>query len=141
MRWKERSGQTLEAVIIFFVVVGIVAMFVLLLAMRANAATCLTVDLQPSDVVDNYDGDTYTVLMGPLGKWHIREEGIDTPERNKKQPGWQEAKGFTEAWLAAGPFQLKTCFILTLGRIVGSSSRNGVTLAESLTRAGYGKKR
>jgi len=141
MKWSDRNGQTLEAALIFFVIVGIVAMFVLLIATQARANICMTVDLEPKDVLYNYDGDTYTITLGPIGIWHIREDGIDTPERTRKQPGWREAKDFTWAWLYAGPFQLHTCFDLTLGRVVGRSSRDGVTLAQALRQAGYEKVR
>ena len=141
MKWSDRNGQTLEAALIFFVIVGIVAMFVLLIATQARANICMTVDLEPKDVLYNYDGDTYTIALGPIGMWHIREEGIDTPEGNRKQPGWREAKDFTWAWLYAGPFQLHTCFDLTLGRVVGRSSRDGVTLAQALKQAGHEKVR
>lgn len=137
MNWKDRKPVTLEMALAFLCLIALGFLFLILIASRVQAATCLTIDLQPTDVINNYDGDTYTVSMGPLGFWHIREEGIDTPERNKKQPGWREAKEFTRNWLAAGPFQLHTCFVLTLGRVVGSSSRNGETLAHALKQAGH----
>lgn len=139
MRWKDRNAVTMEMALALIFIIAIVFLFLVLIATRVQAESCLTVDLQPSDVINNYDGDTYTVSMGPLGLWRIREEGIDTPERNKKQPGWQEAQEFTRNWLEAGPFQLKTCFQLTLGRMVGSASRNGETLADALKQAGHEK--
>lgn len=106
---------------------------------RAQAETCMTLDVQPSQVLGNYDGDTFTISLGALGSAIIRVEGVDTPERNKKQPGWKEAKEFTAAWLAQGPFKLNTCFVLTLGRIVGSPSRDGITLSSALIAAGHVK--
>lgn len=139
MRWKDRADMIVETILVVGVVLGIIVMFVLLLSTYAKADACLTIDLEPKNVPYNYDGDTYAVDMGPFGLWHIREEGIDTPERNKKEPGWEEAKDFTWAWLHEGHFQLETCFALTFGRVVGSSSRNGVTLADALRAAGHTK--
>lgn len=134
MKWSDLNGD----VIGFIIACGL--LLFLFFSAKARADTCLTIDLQPADVISNYDGDTYTIRMGPLGIWHIREAGIDTPERNKKQSGWREAKAFTDEWLHSGSFQLRTCFVLTLGRVVGTSSRNGVTLADALTQAGHTKR-
>lgn len=105
----------------------------------AHAETCMTLDVQPSQILDIYDGDTFTMSLGALGQVHIRIEGVDTPERNKKQVGWDTAREFTRQWLAQGPFKLSTCFVMTLGRFVGSPSRNGTTLASALIAAGHVK--
>jgi len=139
MNWHDRSPISTEGALMGLCIIALCLLFLILIASWSFSATCLTVDMQPSDVIYNYDGDTYTVSMGPLGLWHIREDGIDTPERNKKQPGWEEAKDFTWAWLYSGPFKLSTCFDLTLGRIIGTSSRNGETLANALRLAGHQK--
>lgn len=139
MKWSDRNAATFELALMVFCAIALCLLFLVLMASWAFSATCLTIDLEPKDVLYNYDGDTYTIQAGPFGVWHIREEGIDTPERNKKQPGWEAAKKFTAEWLLSGPFQLRTCFTLTLGRIVGSSSRNGVTLASELRAAGHAK--
>lgn len=141
MKWSDRNAVTIELALMALCAIALCFLFLVLMASWAFSATCLTIDLEPKDVLYNYDGDTYTLMMGPLGMWHIREEGIDTPERNKKQPGWEAAKDFTWAWLYAGPFQLRTCFTLTLGRIVGSSSRNGITLASELRANGHEKEK
>ena len=117
----------------------VVLLLPVLLTTRAHAETCITLDVQPSHILGNYDGDTFTLSLGALGQAIIRVEGVDTPERNKKQPGWKEAKDFTAAWLAQGPFKMNTCFVLTLGRIVASPSRNGETLASALIAAGHVK--
>lgn len=141
MRWKDRTPVTIEMALAFLCAIALGVLFLVLIATWAHTETCLTVDLEPKHVLYNYDGDTYTLNLDPFGIWHIREEGIDTPERNRKQPGWQAAKDFTWAWLYAGPFQLRTCFNLTLGRVVGSASRDGVTLADALRAAGHEKRR
>lgn len=121
----------------------LILMLVLVLTVFAmgvsRAGSCLTMDVAPHQVLGNYDGDTFTVSLGALGNMIVRVEGVDTPERNKKQPGWQEAKAFTAKWLAKGPFKLNTCFALTLGRVVGSPSRDGRTLAQDLIDAGMTK--
>lgn len=131
--------ETLLAVltVLFFVLFAVIVFITVV----AHAETCMTVDVLPSQVLSNYDGDTFTVSLGVLGSSIIRVEGVDTPERNKKQPGWKEAKDFTSAWLAQGPFKLNTCFVLTLGRLVASPSRNGETLAAALIAAGHVKPR
>lgn len=141
MKWHERHAHTIELALICLVGLAMLALFLLLLIVpaRSHAAACLTIDLQPSDVMGNYDGDTYMVRLGPFGAWSIREDGIDTPERSKKQPGWKEAKAFTESWLHEGPFQLRTCFVLTLGRVVGVTSRHGIALSDALRAAGHEK--
>ena len=110
-----------------------------LFSYSARAETCLTMIVQPEQVLGNFDGDTFTVSLGALGDMKVRVQGIDTPERTKKQPGWEEAKTFTEHWLMAGPFDLLTCFEMTFGRVVGTPSRNGGTLAEALILAGHAK--
>jgi len=123
------------------VLTAMAVFFFLAIFSTARAETCATLDVQPSQVIDNYDGDTFTISLGALGRAIVRVEGVDTPERSKKQPGWKEAKEFTAQWLALGPFKLHTCFALTLGRVVGSPSRNGTTLASALIAAGHVKPR
>lgn len=129
--WEVLLAVLTAMAVIFFLTVLTVA--------RAQSETCMTLDVQPSQVLGNYDGDTFTISLGALGQAIIRVEGVDTPERNKKQPGWKEAKEFTSQWLAQGPFKLNTCFIITLGRIVASPSRSGITLASELIAAGHVK--
>lgn len=124
-------------------VATVILMLVLVLTVFAigvsRAGSCLTMDVEPHQVLGNYDGDTFTVSLGALGNMIVRVEGVDTPERTKKQPKWDEAKAFTANWLAAGPFKLSTCFTFTLGRVVGTPSRNGRTLAQDLIAAGLTK--
>ncbi len=129
-----------EVVLALAVLSALIALAVLVFFVGiSNAETCLTLDVQPNQVLGNYDGDTFTISLGALGHAIVRVEGVDTPERNKKQAGWKEAKEFTAQWLAAGPFQLNTCLVLTLGRIVGNPSRDGITLASALLAAGHVK--
>lgn len=124
---------------------GLVVMALLFLASLffvpglVRAETCLAMVVQPEQVLGNYDGDTFTVSLGALGDMKVRVQDVDTPERTKHQPGWEEAKQFTQSWLSAGPFDLWTCFTLTFGRVVGVPSRDGVTLAEALIAAGHVK--
>lgn len=125
--------------------IGMVGVSLLLIIMAvlfsysARAETCMTMTVQPEQVLGNFDGDTFAVSLGALGDMDVRVQDVDTPERTKKQPGWEEAKAFTEAWLTAGPFDLWTCFRFTFGRVVGIPSRNGETLAEALILAGHAK--
>ena len=129
-----------EVVMFLLVALAMVGLACLIFFVGVSQAfSCLTMDVRPEHVVGNYDGDTFTVSLGALGEIIVRVEGIDTPERNKKQPGWKDAKEFTHQWLMAAPFRLSTCFALTLGRIVGTPSRNGETLAQALRSAGHEK--
>lgn len=123
------------------ITMGIVFFLTVFLSARVHASTCMTLDVQPDQVLGNYDGDTFTLSLGALGEVRIRVEGVDTPERTKKQAGWKEAKDFTAQWLAQGPFKLQTCFVLTLGRLVAIPSRDGSTLADALIAAGHVKPR
>lgn len=126
--------------LLFALVMMFLALFIVTVMVGVSRAeTCMTMDIQPEHVLGNYDGDTFVVSLGALGAVSIRVEGVDTPERNKKQPGWKEASDFTTAWLKQGPFKLNTCFILTLGRIVGNPVRNGESLASALITAGHVK--
>jgi endonuclease YncB( thermonuclease family) len=89
------------------------------------------IDVPPGAVVNQPDGDTFHVFaFQPGGVVKIRVEGVNTPERN--QPGWAEAKAFTKAWLASGPFRVTTCGKPTIDRIVGKVERDGKTLAQDL---------
>ncbi len=129
-----------ELVLAVAVLAALIALAIMIFFVGiSNAQTCLTMTVKPEQVLGNYDGDTFTISLGALGQAIVRVEGVDTPERTKRQAGWKEAKDFTARWLAQGPFQLNTCFILTLGRIVGSPSRGGITLASALTAAGHVK--
>lgn len=116
-----------------------------LIPFKAHAAACLTIDVPPQAVLGNYDGDTFQVFsFQPGGIIRIRVEGVDTPELSKKnglpdEPGAQEASAFTKAWLAKGPFMVRTCGKPTLDRIVGAVSRDGKTLAGDLIAAGLHK--
>lgn len=133
MKWLESWADF----ILFLCCVA--ALVILLVAVKARAASCLTMDVHPSQVLGNYDGDTFTLSLGALGPMKVRVEGVDTPEITKKQPRSEEAKLFTQQWIAQGPFKLNTCFTLTLGRVVGNPSRNGRTLAQDLIAAGLTK--
>ncbi len=129
-----------ELVLAVAVLAALIALAIMIFFVGiSNAQTCLTMTVKPEQVLGNYDGDTFTISLGALGQAIVRVEGVDTPERTKRQAGWKEAKEFTSQWLAQGPFQLNTCFLLTLGRIVGSPSRDGITLASALTAAGHVK--
>jgi endonuclease YncB( thermonuclease family) len=110
----------------------------MMIPFKANAGGCLTIDVPPGAVVNQPDGDTFHVFaFQPGGVVKIRVEGVDTPEHH--EPKWAEAKAFTKNWLARGPFKLTTCGKSTLDRIVGAVERNGRTLAQDLSAAGFGK--
>jgi len=103
----------------------------MLIPLKANAGGCLVIDVPPGAVVNQPDGDTFHVFaFQPGGVVKIRVEGVNTPE--KKEPGWAEAKAFTKAWLARGPFKVMTCGKPTIDRIVGSVERDGKSLAQDL---------
>lgn len=131
-------------ILIVLCLIGLSIMAVLI-PFKANAAACLSIDVPPQAVLGNHDGDTFQVFsFQPGGVIKIRVEGVDTPELSKKngmpdEPGAREASAFTKAWLAKGPFTVRTCGKPTLDRIVGAVSRDGKTLAEGLIAAGYHK--
>lgn len=128
---------------------GLTLMMLALLAtlamvLSSHAAACLSVDVPPQAVLNNYDGDTFTLFtLGPGGQEKFRVEGIDTPELSRKkgepdQPGALEAKEFTRRWLAQGVFTLTTCGKRTIDRTVASVTRNGEKLSDALRAAGLG---
>ena len=147
MKWHERHGQTIDLSIAAIVAVLLVILFMLLIVAgaRAYAGACLTIDVPPQAVIGVKDGDTFTVFnLLPPGSVSIRVEGVNTPEISRKkgvpdEPGAQEAKQFTAAWLGKGKFSLSTCGKHTFERIVGVVSRNGETLADALRTAGHSK--
>lgn len=121
------------------------AMLVLLTVMVfivgvSSAASCLSVDVPPGAVVSQYDGDTFEVFtFGSPDKVSIRVQGVDTPERKTKEPGWEAAREFTRQWLAKGPFRVDTCGKRSFERIVAEVMRDGESLADALRKEGLVK--
>lgn len=122
-----------------------VALAIMLVVVKASAGGCMTIEVPPQAVLGNHDGDTFSLFsVQPGGVIKYRVEGVDTPERSKKkgepdEPGAEEAKVFTQHWLAKGPFTLTTCGKATLDRVVAKVSRNGRTLAQDLIAVGLAK--
>ena len=103
---------------------------------------CWTITIsQPAQVID---GDTFDVSAHI---WHhlwayerVRVLDIDTPEMKKLTlQAALRAKAFTESWLAAGPFEIRSCKRDSFGRILGKVSRGQQLLAEELHKAGHTK--
>jgi endonuclease YncB( thermonuclease family) len=123
------------------------AVMVALIPFKAHASACLSIDVPPGAVVGNHDGDTFQVFsFQPGGVEKVRVRGVDTPEMSKKkgvpdEPGAQDAKEFTRAWLAKGPFRMSSCGTPTFDRIVWTVERDGKTLAQDLIAAGLGEER
>lgn len=141
MKWHERHGQTIDMAVAVIVGTLMVVLFGLLLfaGVRAQAASCLTIDVPPQAVLSVMDGDTFSVFnLLPPGYVKVRVKAINTPERG--EPLYVEAAQFTKAWLAKGPFSLFTCGKHTFERIEGTVSRDGHTLAQDLFEAGLGKR-
>jgi len=135
--WDRVSVDVALFVLIVLCLIGLVIMAALI-PLKAHSAACLTIDVPPGAVIGQPDGDTFHVFaFQPGGKVKIRVQGIDAPERGETH--WAEAKAFTQNWLAKGWFQVMTCGQPTLDRIVGKVERNGESLAEALTVAGYGR--
>lgn len=143
--WWERGPLTFEGLLIALVLMMMVLLAGLLLVNTVHAAGCLSIDVPSQAVLDNHDGDTFTVFaFAPGGAVKIRVEGVNTPELSKRkgepdEPGAQDAKEFTRQWLAKGAFQISTCGKPTLDRIVAKVSRDGRTLAQDLIDAGLKK--
>lgn len=133
-----RGPLTFEGLLVALVIMLLILLAVLLAVNTIHAAGCLSIDVPSQAVLNNHDGDTFTVFaFAPGGVVKIRVEGVDTPEL-KEEKG-DLAKEFTRQWLAKGPFQLATCGKPTLDRIVAKVSRDGRTLAQDLLAAGLGK--
>lgn len=133
--WVNLEFSMLILICLFMIALSVMAA---VLTAKVHAGACLTIDVPPGAVINQPDGDTFHVFaFQPGGVVKIRVEGVNTPERN--HPGWAEAKAFTSAWLAKGPFVIKTCGRPTIDRIVGTVERNGRTLAQDLIDAGLGR--
>lgn len=136
-RW-ERGPLTFEGLLIALVIMLLILLAGLLTINTVHAAGCLSIDVPPQAVLNNHDGDTFTVFaFAPGGVVKVRVEGVDTPEL--KEPKGDLAQEFTRQWLARDVFQLSTCGKPTLDRIVAKVSRNGRTLAQDLIDTGLAK--
>ena len=140
-KWiKRREWMSIDLLLFVLIALCMIGLSIMaaLIPFKAHAGGCLFIDVPPGAVVNQPDGDTFHVFsFQPGGVIKIRVEGVNTPERNK--PGWAEAKAFTKAWLAKGPFRVTTCGKPTLDRMVGKVERDGQTLAHDLIQAGHGK--
>ena len=106
-------------------------------------AACFTVEATAGRVVD---GDTFLteveIWPGLKADERIRVLGVDTPEmKGTTKPAAVEAQKFTQAWLAKGPFTIKTCGRDSFGRLLGTVIRGDENLASALIGAGMGVKR
>lgn len=140
--WRTRKTIDPEYILILMVLLAFgLLLIVVMVPLVAHATACLLIEVPPQAVLSNYDGDTFSLFtFGPGGKVDIRVSNVDTPERKGHEPGWQEAKQFTEAWLAKGPFIVQTCGDKTLTRIEATVERNGEYLADALIKANLQKK-
>ena len=131
-----QNWLSIDLALLVIVVLGMIGLFIMaaFLPLRSHASACLSIDVPPGAVINQPDGDTFHVFaFQPGGVVKIRVEGVDTPERH--EPKWAEAKAFTRAWLAKGPFKVSTCGKPTIDRIVGTVERDGETLAQALKGA------
>ena len=137
--WWKRNLPDPEVALFVLCLVGLsVLLMLILVAGYVRAEGCLSITVPPQAVINVKDGDTFDIFtFAPGGKVAIRVKGVNTPERGK--PQFQAAKMFTEQWLTSGPFVVNTCGKHTFERIEATVSRNGVTLAQELIAAGYGK--
>ena len=146
--WWARRYQFEHIWLLFVLWVAFITILVVQLidVLTARAEACLSIDVPPSAVVSQYDGDTFELFtFGSPPTVSIRVLGVNTPELSKKkgvpdQPGSREAKEFTRQWLAKGPFHVSTCGTHTFDRIVAMVDRDGEVLADALIQAGHGKK-
>lgn len=137
--WWHRIPVTFEGAIMLLVMIALIILAVVMIAHRAAASSCLSIDVPPGAVVSQYDGDTFEVFtFGSPDRVAIRVKGVDTPERKTKEPGWEASREFTRQWLAKGPFRIDTCGKRTFERIEAEVMRDGESLADALKRAGLG---
>lgn len=138
MQWKDRSPITIELALFFLCCIALGFLFLILVATMARAESCLIIDVPPSAVVGQPDGDTFYLFnFAPGGRVKIRVADVDTPEHG--EPGFEEATAFTRDWLAEGVFRVTTCGKPTFDRIVAEVKRNGKTLAQALDEAGHAR--
>jgi endonuclease YncB( thermonuclease family) len=110
----------------------------------AMQPTCLEVQLTPVHVARTIDGDTFILLaFGVPPEERVRILGVDTPElHDSLTTKAREARDYTRAWLADGPFTITTCKRDSFGRYLATVTRGTTdTLAVDLIRAGLGVKR
>lgn len=99
---------------------------------------CVAMQVTPGHVSRVLDGDTFALYhVGTPPEERVRILGVNTPERG--QPGAAEATAFTKDWLARGPFDLTACKRDSFGRLLGSVTRNGESVAGELIDRGLGK--
>lgn len=100
-------------------------------------ALCLILTLTPGHVRRVVDGDTWIAYhVGVPPEERIRVLGVDTPERG--EPGYDEARLLTGAWLAVDTFTVRACRRDSFGRLLADVSRNFRMLSDTLIAAGYG---
>lgn len=84
------------------------------------------------------DGDTFVLWsLNVPPEERVRLLGVDTPELNQDKGA--EAKAFTEAWLAKGPWRFMACKKDSFGRWLATVMRDGETLADALKVRGLAK--
>ena len=91
------------------------------------------------------DGDTFDAALRIWSTVTVHERvrvyGVDTPElKGETKDAAVAAAAFTQAWLARGAFDLRTCGRNSFGRVLGVISRSGDggVLAQDLIAAGHG---
>ena len=90
------------------------------------------------------DGDTFDAVLRIWSTVSVHERvrvyGVDTPElKGETKDAAVAAASFTQAWLARGAFDLRTCGRDAFGRVLGIVSRGGEgVLAQDLITAGHG---
>jgi endonuclease YncB( thermonuclease family) len=86
-------------------------------------------------VIKVYDGASFAIFAGQSNE-QVRLYGISCPLRN--EPGWQEAKDFTDDMVFLKKLALTPIYINKQGQIVALTQLpNGHLLNEALLRNGY----
>jgi endonuclease YncB( thermonuclease family) len=92
---------------------------------------CWTVTAEPGRVID---GDTAEMKVHKYLREYrferVRLLGVQTPERG--QPGYEDAKAFTRAWLGKGNVTLSFCNDDVFGRLLGTVKRGSEDLGQLL---------
>lgn len=109
---------------------------------RPWAALIFVCFVVPATLDRVVDGDTFVadlhVFHDERRHVRVRLPVVNTPEL--PTPEGLAAKEFTEAWLRAGPFHVRSCGFDKYGRVLGNAMRTDDDLVSALVKHGHAQK-